>query len=521
MIKKYIDFIKEEIGLTIKDLDKPSDDGLRGDTLIKKIKSGLPLKIENDTEAIIDTDEDGVTKKTIIDNLVDDKSGKYSPDKAKDVFLTDKGRYKEVLKEKEKGGKFRKFKLNQLSKTSEFGSSKGSSAGSTITRDQESIQTILFAYCAQTGYFWDETEDNITEEEILDMKNIILDEIQNKTYSKYYSVEDLGKVNLDNIAQYYNTWKWTTNTFIKSLDNPESYEFHQIGSKSDLITTIKSVYSKCCKKSLPNFKLINISKWNPSDVWVVKKSSINDVITRLREVDCSDVTALSNLHNLVDELFEDNDLFGISLKKISKSDNIKKKIIINGLASRPIYKLKNDNAIDFGINNKTVVLYVDKFLESDDKNIGSEKITISNNSSAYADINIEISSISSRQGKCSLTTINNFLEYKGNYVIEPHSKLLKLSIDDQEDILNSAIDNLGDDLFRKKSMDKNKDLKESDIISRIQAITLCEILYDDIEIGNEILNNILLYALAIEWSFDGDTRACPKYYRIIEYNKQN
>jgi hypothetical protein len=497
MIKKYKDFIKEEIGLSLPDLSKPSPDGLRGDTLVKKIENDEPFEIEGgEDKAILDDD--------VVSDITD-KSGNYSPDKA-EINLKKGRKYKEDAF-KEKGGKFRKFKLNQLSKTGEFGSTKGSSAGSKITREQESIQTFLLAYTSQTGNFPESDQ----------LESIIGEEVDSPKYSEFYKVEKLTN-DLTNIKTYYESWKWTTESLINEFESPTLYKYHQIGSKSELIELIKDVYTKCCKKSFG--KTINISKWNPSDIWVVHKESENKVINFIKRIDTSDDTSLVKLNNLMNSLFERGYLFGISLKKISNSPNVRKKLIINGEANRPVYKLKNSDAIDFSLNNKTIVLYVDKFLESDMKPIGSEKITISNNSSGYANINIEVTSISSRQGKCNLNTINNFLETKGaNYTIEPYSNLKDLSIDEQDDILNNAINNLGDDLFRKKNLESNKDLKESDIISRIQAMTLCEILYDDIEIGNIILNNILLYALSIEWSFgDGEeTKICPKYFRVIEY----
>lgn len=496
MIKRYQDFIKEEVGLSLPDLIKPSPDGTRGDTLVKKIENEEPLEIENDDQAIIDDD--------IIPALTD-KTGKYSPTKAENALK--KGRLYQP-KFTEKNGKFRNFKLNQLSKTKEFGSTKGSSAGSKITRDQESIQTFLLAYTAQTGNF----------PEIDEIENIIAEEVDNPKYKDFYKVEGLLS-DLSEVKTYYESWRWTTEEFLGEFMNPEEYEFHQIGSKSELMGVILDTYSKSCRQSLG--KVINISKWNPSDIWVVHQPSYDKVISKLKNIAIKDNTALTNLNNLMNKLFDGSYLFGVSLKKISKSDSVIKKIIINGEANRPLYRLKKSNAIDFNINNKTITLYVDKFLERGNKSIGTEKITISNNSSGYANINLEISSISSRQGKCNLTTINNFLENKGNYVVESYSNLKDLSTEEQEELLNSAIDSLGDELFRKKEMNSNKDLKESDIISRIQGITLCEILYEDETIGNEIINNILLYALSIEWSFDGDTKSCPKYYRIIEYAKQN
>jgi len=497
MIKKYQDFINEEVGLSLDNLKKPSPDGVRGDTLVKKIKNEEPLSIEKGDEAILKDD--------IIDDLVD-HSGNYSVDKAEKALK--KGRLYKPDAFEEKNGKFRKFKLNQLSKTKEFGSTKGSSAGSKITRDQESIQTFLLAYTAQTGFF----------PELEEIEDLILNEKENPTYSHFYQVNNLNS-DLGDLRSYYKSWKWTTEQFINEMLNPKSYEFHQIGANSELIKTIKDIYSKCCRKSLG--KVINMAKWNPSDVWVVHQESLTQVLDELRKIDL-DETSFIKLNNLMNKLFDKGYLFGISLKKISNSTMIKKKLIINGEANRPLYRLKQERAIDFNINNKTITLYVDKFLETDKKPIGVEKVIITNNASGYANINLEITSISSRQGKCNLATINTFLENRGaNYIVEPYSNLRGLSVEEQTELLNQAIENLGESVFRKKEMNIVKELKESDLISRLQGIILCDILYKDIDLGSQIINNILLYALSIEWAFEDDVTICPKYYRVIEYAQQS
>ena len=126
-----------EKNLDIKELDKRSN----GEVLIKKIKNEEPIKIlkkrggltiKNDDVKVSNGDE-------IITNITDSE-GDYDSNKGKRFFLNGR-RYKEVIDDGEQ-----QYQLNDIEKTPDFGSSRGSSAGSLDTRDVESIQCFFLSY---------------------------------------------------------------------------------------------------------------------------------------------------------------------------------------------------------------------------------------------------------------------------------------------------------------------------------------------------------------------------------------
>lgn len=89
---------------------------------------------------------------------------------------------------------------------------------------------------------------------------------------------------------------------------------------------IKKAFAKC-KTSLEK-DLQNEDKWNPSDIWMVKKSKKSEVINTLTPYGVKKTaTSVAVLNAQLVELFEAGDLMGVSLKKTGASGTVK---IING-----------------------------------------------------------------------------------------------------------------------------------------------------------------------------------------------
>jgi hypothetical protein len=154
--------------------------------------------------------------------------------------------------------------------------------------------------------------------------------------------------------------------------------------------------------------------------------------------------------------------------------------------------------------------------------------------------------MSSRQGKCSLTTINKYLKYEGLDTIPSYSTLKGESKDDLIKLVKElTLDIIGRpgevSLFRNLNHDgkenlnriyqvptttgnkKDKDIEgisESDLISKYQSLLLLKILFIDGKDGkgSKVIQDIMWYALAIQWSL-GDKPAiiCPYYMRVVEY----
>ncbi|ADO99260.1 hypothetical protein Syn1_159 [Prochlorococcus phage Syn1] len=85
---------------------------------------------------------------------------------------------------------------------------------------------------------------------------------------------------------------------------------------------IKKAFSKC-KTSLES-NLQNEDKWNPSDIWMVKRSSKASVIAELTPYGKKKTaTSIEVLNAKLAELFASKDLMGVSLKKTGASGTVK------------------------------------------------------------------------------------------------------------------------------------------------------------------------------------------------------
>ena len=127
-----------EKNLDLGELEKPLGDGKRGDILVRKLRdpesefSFVPKKGSPPFKSrIINSDE-------IIDRIT--KNGNFDSNLSTDFFKP-KTLYKPVLKSEDG----RMFHLNDLEKTKEFGSSRGSSLGTVDSKIIETIQCMFFA----------------------------------------------------------------------------------------------------------------------------------------------------------------------------------------------------------------------------------------------------------------------------------------------------------------------------------------------------------------------------------------
>ena len=91
----------------------------------------------------------------IVPNITDG-AGKYDPDAAKDFFKSGT-RYSKVIQTDDE-----RYQLNDIEKTSDFGSSGGSSLGTKETRNVECIQ-CLFLALRQTKGEVSITESSVSE----------------------------------------------------------------------------------------------------------------------------------------------------------------------------------------------------------------------------------------------------------------------------------------------------------------------------------------------------------------------
>ena len=97
---------------------------------------------------------------------------------------------------------------------------------------------------------------------------------------------------------------------------------------------IEDNISKAFKKVRSQTNLATEDKWNPADIWAVKKSKKAEIAAKLKKegtIDC--------LNNYLQQLNASKDLVGFSLKKLGNSPTIK---LLN--ADTPAQRKKNESA---------------------------------------------------------------------------------------------------------------------------------------------------------------------------------
>lgn len=178
-------------------------------------------------------------------------------------------------------------------------SKKGSGGGSEATRIQEGAQCVYTAIRFYKGPI-----DQVSEEDLqfgmklVDVPGLKIKEIQGlpKVW-KESSMRGADKI-LDGITE---------------LGRPKEYEFVR-GDTSIDDGAIKQAFLRVKKQT--NIK--SEDKWNPADIWLVRKRKKADIIKHLNKE-----TTIDCLNNAIQQLLGKGDLIGISLKKIEGSPRLK------------------------------------------------------------------------------------------------------------------------------------------------------------------------------------------------------
>ena len=192
-------------------------------------------------------------------------------------------------------------------------SRKGSGGGSEATSIQEGAQCVYTAIRFYRGKI-----DQISEEDLkfgmdqVDAPGLKLEDIQSlpKVW-KESSMRGADKI--------YNG--------IKERGAPKEYVFVRGDSLID-DGAIKAAFLRVKKQT--NIKAED--KWNPADIWLVRKKKIGDIVKHLNSE-----TTIDCLNNAMQQLLGKGDLIGVSLKKIEGSPKLK---LLN--ATSPATRRKNE-----------------------------------------------------------------------------------------------------------------------------------------------------------------------------------
>jgi hypothetical protein len=520
---KKLSTILEEVNLSLSELSKKNKDGkIRGQVFVDKIKDEEEFvfnranepKVKKKIKSILSQDN-SETQGQEIENILT-KNGEYDPSKAEIVFK--KRNYIEVIKSEDDII----YKLSDIEKTADFGSSGGASLGTKNTRIVESLQCIYLS-------FRQLRKSNLREEDnpigLLDTKlgeNIL----ENVFIPNDIDFEEFNLF----VSGWRNTFYRTANALysvreqlvqsknrVSILDQNKIYNFHQIASKSDLIETIIKVYKKC-EKEIP------ISKWTPSDIWVINTQKEEELIARLNGIEDID-----ELNNLINELFDSKDLIGISLKKVSTSED-RLNLIINKETPKPIYILENIHITENPTKTINTSINGQRFSTVFGDGIERLELRSFSGTEVLQDVSAEVVGKDARQGRVGLKVINSILT---KYEIETIPTYSDLLFNKGIDQLIEEISNLNYSILSKMNVETKKEINYNvsistpRIISKYQGLLLAKKLLDNSEKtfdfmiiedkrypitkGDKILQEIFYYALSIENSkFES-----PKYVRVI------
>lgn len=180
----------------------------------------------------------------------------------------------------------------------------GSGAGAAATKIQECGQCLYAAmkmYCFPNEDLVNGDKQFFTEDH----------------YTTAASHCDIPGVTLDEIKSLPMEWKESFMigaNKINELLSGKDYEFVRGDSKLD-DGAIKNAFNRLKGQTKP--KLASEDKWNPSDIWIVKKSQKANIIKRLNEEQ-----TIGGVNSLLQELVTSKDLIGVSLKKSDTSSTL-------------------------------------------------------------------------------------------------------------------------------------------------------------------------------------------------------
>jgi len=521
-IKKYNMFIESNLNLS--ELDKETSGKKRGDVLIDKLKNNTDFEKSSGGKVKIDSvNIDGVEvdAKDVADQL--STNNQYDSDKGKRI-LSKNGKYPKIIST----DKDDKLQLNQLKKTTEF----GSSGSGRLTKEYESIQCLFLAIKLKNRNI------NLTLEYVLSEFNKYKD---NETFLKdKFNVYLISNNIITNeiIEELSSNEDWLS-TFIDIPNKLCSFESKSIKeldkklirSDIDYSTYHLSYKDKTSPISILTNKYrslitdnINFSKYCPADVFLIDNTKINRII-----YDITSSNTIDELTNKLDRLFDERLFLPISLKKVKKGDNTFRIIINKERGKRPpTFDIKNllisINPLK-GIGSKIGV--GSNWLDTKGNNIDKQDRTInfdSSNTGSSLNVDGEVDGSMSRQGKISFTSIDRILNFYRNrnlkfQQLDKYHQLRDKKVEELEILISEISDKikLGDS----NGVIVNPILKgytlntENKLISKLQSLQIIlafkELNNINRVYANQAITKIMRFALSIQT----DKFKSPRYIRII------
>lgn len=238
----------------------------RGERFLEKINKEEPFELTDGSLVLILKNSPGIK---YLQNKEYNKLGK-----GKALFMT---------------GEYGLISLTKFSKTKEFGAGGGIGAGWKNTGIQESTQcvfnSLIFNIKGEDLHEQDITIDNLSASYQFVDTTTPLEEIQKFSQNPIWQQSLL-----------------TSSNIIYSYISGSDFEHHR---DSEFINNLYNSY----KQTNINF---HSDKWNPSDIWFVKKNQKSTLFS------CS----IDELNQQLENMFLNNQLIGISLKKLGNNPKI-------------------------------------------------------------------------------------------------------------------------------------------------------------------------------------------------------
>ena len=511
VLKKYSGFLSEK-HLTIPELCK---DDARWEMFLTKLHDKSPFTYSDGSKVVIENPEE------IIESITDD-NGEVDMDKVK-TYLKEKNRYTLVIKTS-KGN----IKLNQLIKTEEFGAGPGTSLGSVNARTYETIQAIFFSLRQYLGrpiepgdihLLYTETNElqpdgdkNTTEDKSTILKDVHSTKVITRDDLKFF--EDKGWVY---------TYIITANKLFESLDQRKHYTFYHSYAGHSIADQLYKSFKKAFHNiNKDNNIRISMSRWNPSDIWVVETSYEKALINALKGID-----DIIELNAVMDKCFEDNYLIGISLKKIFFGKDIE---LIISKNIHPNFRYEYTSVSENPFDTLTVQIHsvsISEFFLKRKETLDTRIYSGNEEDNIF----LEVKGSASKYGKSSLNYINSILK---RVKIEPIPLYNEIDLTDEQlrrriKKLYSTIPNLKLKPSRSQTRWNIKHTR-SKLISKYQSLLLVDklerykkkpykkgvfrrlrfLFNNNLNLSNYIIKDIFYYA----YSMGGELFDTCKFYRI-------
>jgi hypothetical protein len=515
--------ILNEANLNLRELSVGSGEGLRGDTLVRKIRDDEPItmRTKDGHSDVVVVNKDQVLK------AITNRDGTFNAYRAAKYF-TIPDAHKRYRPDALLGEDGRHYKLNDIEKTAEFGSSGGSGLGSRDTRYVESITCVFLA--------WRQLKrTDLTE---LDYDDII--SLPAESYldfrDRYTQLDSRLELSQSDISRYWDKW---ADSFIHIpnflyregivgsgyknehlLDPGKVYRFCQLSGTGGAVAALRRVF----RERHPG---INFAKWNPSDVFAVERDSEAAVEEQLLKCRTN-----LGLNEIVDRFFDTRQMVGVSLKKVKGSEDIK--IVVNKITRPPKYKL---STIRFS-RLPLATLGLEVLAERISREFGHGKevmVVRSRDSSKMINISAEVRGKTAKHGNMSLTQINRILD---SYGLE---KVPGVGSRTEQHYADSIEDWSDADLKREIVAINNKLLNHYDtvveprgtvtevdrmrLISKYQSLFLAWVLMeaqdylsdrDGYTLADRVVEDMFHFALSINITPGKESGRTPRYARIVD-----